>query len=48
MKGIIWEVIENKEICEYVYQQKKFWEPVSYKGKHYMMTFEENIYEVIV
>lgn len=45
MKRIIWTPIEDKEIARYIISLCKFWTPLAYQDRWFIMTFD-NIYEV--
>ena len=37
--------VTNKRIVAFVGKQKKYWEPVKFGSKYYVMTFQNNVYE---
>jgi hypothetical protein len=48
MKKIIWTRIESESIIFYLQETKKFWTPIPYKEKNYIMTFDNNVFEVLL
>lgn len=46
MKLIKYELITNKQIQKFMEKQMKYWIPVTYNKKKYIMTFQFNVYEV--